>query len=98
MNKRKEPTTAREARKSRNEVRRGIRQETPTPKKPIQAKVAAKSKAVIRKHSKRTSPKEKIAGSAPAHLNTENEHWLVALSKQTLLKARTLTRRLTKKH
>ncbi len=96
MNKRKEPTTARESRKSRNTVRRAMREETPAPVKAIKAKPTPKVKPV-KKHSKRTSPKEKIEGSAPAHLHTENEHWLLSLSRQTISKAHSLTRRLAKK-
>lgn len=97
MNKRKEPTTARESRRSRNEVRKAMRQETPAVTKTTKAKASPKVK-VVRKHSRRTSPREKIEGSTPAHLHTENEHWLIALSRQTILKARNLTKRLTKKH
>ncbi|MBX9924024.1 MAG: hypothetical protein K2Y01_07925 [Rhabdochlamydiaceae bacterium] len=106
MNKRKEPTTARESRKARNEVRRGMKEETLVPVIKAQKaktatkaapKTAAKAKSV-KKHSKRTSPKEKIEGSTPANYHKENEHWLMTLSRQTLMKARSLTKRLGKKH
>jgi hypothetical protein len=97
MNKRKEPTTARSSRKARNEVRKGMKLETKIPSKTVKVKADAASRTV-KKHAKRTSPKEKIEGSSPAHIHTENERWVKSLRKQTILKASRLTKKLAKKH
>jgi hypothetical protein len=50
-----------------------------------------------KKTSKRTSTKEKIEGSTPAHVHTENEHWARCVRSQSLLKASRLKKKLSKR-
>ena len=99
MNKRREPMTARQEKKEHKEVRKGMKQETilsPKAPKVLKEQLIEKKKHP-KKHSKRTSPKEKLVGSQPAHVHTENEHWSHCISSQTLLRASRLRKKLSKK-
>ena len=99
MNKRREPMTARQEKKEKKEVKKGMKEETVLAPKVVKvAKIkAVMPKKLLKKHSKRTSPKEKIENSEPAHCHTENEHWAHCISSQNLLRASRLRKKLSKK-
>ncbi len=91
--------TARQEKKEHKEVRKAMRQERVlSPKAPeaLKAELVKKAKH-HKKTSKRTSPKEKIEGSTPAHVHTENEHWARCVRSQSLLKASRLKKKLSKR-
>ena len=102
MNKRQEPVSARVSKKNSKEVHEGMgKKDTPAPvraKKSILIASILRKEKTPKKHSKRTSPKEKIENSAPAHVHTENEHWGNSIRKQIDVKTKRLTKRLSKKH
>lgn len=102
MNKRKEPITARMQKKENKEVRKGLKEgDTLLPKTPKRLKetllTEVSKEKKLKKTSKRTSPDEKIEGSTPAHLHTENERWSMLATRQSLLKANRLRKKMAKK-
>ncbi|SRR3989339_1116532 len=101
MNKRKEPITARMQKKEDKEVRKGMKEgDTILPKKTKAINSKSLKEKVEVKHekktSKRTSTNEKIEGSSPAHIHVENERWSFAVTRQNLLKANRLRKKMTK--
>ena len=99
MNKRRENITARQEKKEHKEVKKAMKMETIiSPKSPKALKVELVKKAKHhKKTSKRTSTDEKIEGSTPAHVHTENEHWARCVRSQSLLKASRLKKKLSKR-
>lgn len=99
MNRRKEPVSARAGKKIEKEVHKGIKADSQlsTQTMKVIQKKAVQRISTHKKQSKRTAPQEKIEGSVPAHVHTENEHWRKAIQKQSLLQANRLQKKLVKR-
>jgi hypothetical protein len=101
MNKRKEPLSARAHKKNDKEVHKAMQQETSIesskPKRPLSLAAIRQKAKTLKKHSKRTSSKEKIQGSTPAHPHTESERWDKATRKHIDSSNMILSRKMCKK-
>ena len=102
MNKRQEPVSIRVNKKNSKEVHKVMEAGDLLPPKKAKKAIIVPSlhpqKKPLKKHSKRTSPGEKIENSSPAHCHTENEHWERSLRKHIDINRRNLTKKLSKKH
>lgn len=102
MNKRQEPVSNRITKKNNKEIHKAMEEGDHLPemneKKAFLALSTASKSTHKKKHSKRTSPSEKIENSPPAHCHTENEHWERSLRKHIDINSRGLTKKLSKKH
>lgn len=50
-----------------------------------------------KKNSKRSSPKDSIVNSSPAHIHSEGTRWMKTVKKQSLIKNKRLTKKLSKR-
>jgi hypothetical protein len=83
MNRRHENLSCQANKKNIKNVKEGVLHETPITEKSSCKKCAPPKETKHKKTAKRTSPKDKIEGSAPSHPNKEGERWSDMLKRQT---------------